>query len=111
MQYSLLSKDDNPDSHRYRVGMSADLKDILRSLPGEVEFRNHSTTPIPMPSKQFLKMHATCCKVAIMSGAAEYLEDVDKEVEDICVLASDGGSASVLENMVWRVFYSSPICA
>jgi hypothetical protein len=61
-----------------------------------------------LPSKQFLKMHAACCKVAIMSGAAKYLEDVDRESADTCVLASDGGSASVFKNMVWRAFYSSP---
>ena len=88
--------------------MSECIRPLLTpSLPQETEFQNHSTSPIPMPSKRYLELRAACCKVAAMSGAAEYLQDTYLEGEDTLVLASDGSSANVLENVVWRAFYST----
>lgn len=101
-------KDDNLTSHCYKVGILERSRHVLVDiLPEEVEFKNHSTmTDIPMPSKQYLALRAACCKVAAMSGAAEYLNDLDREGEDTFVLASDGGSFGVLENNIWRALYS-----
>ncbi len=56
-----------------------------------------------MPSKTHLRIHATCCKVAIMSGALEYLERVTHNEEETTVLATDG-SSEVLTNVVWEAF-------
>ncbi|KAJ8509111.1 hypothetical protein ONZ45_g8672 [Pleurotus djamor] len=52
---------------------------------------------LPLPSAQLLALHAACAKVANLSGAAEYLDDVERRSRELKVLASDGGSAAVLE--------------
>jgi len=41
-------------------------------------------------------LHATCCKVAHFSGAAEYVERTYRDAEEVGVLASDGTSGDVL---------------
>lgn len=50
-----------------------------------------------LPNPTYLEIHAACCKVAHMSGAAEYLDAVVRDIEGIGVLAEDGASANVLE--------------
>lgn len=59
-----------------------------------------------MPSKAYLDLHATCCKVAAMSGAAELLDKLDREAEVTPVLASDGSSSELLTNALWHAVYS-----
>jgi len=54
-----------------------------------------------MPSKEYLSLHAACAKVANMSGAAEYLEDLDGEREEGKTLAADGSSMPLFENVLW----------
>ncbi|KII85756.1 hypothetical protein PLICRDRAFT_178085 [Plicaturopsis crispa FD-325 SS-3] len=76
------------------------------SIPETVHFTVHDTDVpgfprpyvehLPLPSPRYLELHAACCKVAHMSGAAEYLDEVMRDIESIGVLAEDGGSADVL---------------
>ncbi|EPQ61155.1 hypothetical protein GLOTRDRAFT_109333 [Gloeophyllum trabeum ATCC 11539] len=47
-----------------------------------------------------LALHAACAKVANLSGAAEYLDKLDLELETTDVLACDGGSAEVLNHAI-----------
>lgn len=68
----------------------------------EVVFTNHAPDDIPLPSKKYLTLHAACCKVASMSGAAEFLDGVDRDFEETDALASDGRSAHVLSAAIWR---------
>ncbi len=51
---------------------------------------------LPLPDARFLALHAACCKVAHMSGAAERIEKVVRDMGELQVLAEDGGSADVL---------------
>lgn len=53
---------------------------------------------LPLPALRYLKVHATCAKVANLSGAAEYIDKVMRDLEDIQVLAADGSSADVLNH-------------
>ena len=41
-------------------------------------------------------MAAAVCQVAHMSGAADYLDQEDRDVDSIGVLAPDGSSANLL---------------
>ena len=70
----------------------------------EIVFANHAPDgqEIALPSKKYLTLHAACCKVAAMSGAAEYIEKVYMDYEETDTLASDGRSAHVLADAVWR---------
>ena len=92
----------------------------LLSLPREVHFKvydvdlAHRGTQAPapprrplrhltLPNPKYLRIRAACCRVADLSGAAEYLEEVDRDKERIAVLANDGTSADILEAALWSV--------
>ncbi|KAM6503693.1 hypothetical protein JOM56_000636 [Amanita muscaria] len=63
------------------------------------------TTPdpdrLPVPSREYLALHAACTKVVHFSGAGEYADSVLREMEDTPVLSSDGSSAAILEHAIW----------
>lgn len=52
------------------------------------------------PSPTYLALHATCAKVAWLSGAAEYIENVLRDIADTTVLSADGTSGDVLEHAI-----------
>ncbi|KAJ7044743.1 hypothetical protein C8F04DRAFT_942092 [Mycena alexandri] len=52
---------------------------------------------LPLPEPRLLALHAVCVRVAHMSGAAQALDDLDRDVEDTLVLARDGASANLLD--------------
>ena len=53
-----------------------------------------------IPDPQLLGLHAVCARVAHMSGAAEAFDQLDRDVEEIMVLASDGSSAPLLDHVL-----------
>lgn len=55
---------------------------------------SHGHLPVPNPT--YLRIHAACCRVLHLSGAAEYVDLVFRKMEDIPVLAEDGSSFDVL---------------
>lgn len=62
-----------------------------------------TNTDLPLPDPRYLKLHAAVCRIAHMSGAAEYLETYDRKLERIMVLAQDGTSADVLSHRLKAV--------
>ena len=80
----------------YRVVLSPRLEPLRRHLgvPETVHFIAHSNSPLPNP--KYLAIHAACCRVAHMSGAAEYLDKLICDMEELHVLAEDGTSADIL---------------
>ncbi|KAK0444267.1 uncharacterized protein EV420DRAFT_1622797 [Desarmillaria tabescens] len=70
----------------------------LRRLPSRVvTFTTPNPQTLPLPSPEYLAIHAACCHIAHMSGAAEYVENVLREEEDLRervermgILAEDG---------------------
>jgi len=60
--------------------------------------------PIPaLPDPTLIALHAACARVAHMSGAAEYLDMLERDAEDTTVLASDGSSAYLLHGLLSHV--------
>ncbi len=57
-------------------------------------------------AKKYLKMHAACCKVAHVSGAVDYLHDLDQQEEELDILENDGSSSEVLLNALRQAFYA-----
>ncbi|KAI0323470.1 hypothetical protein GY45DRAFT_1211893, partial [Cubamyces sp. BRFM 1775] len=49
-----------------------------------------------LPSPKYLRIHAACCRIAHMSGAAEHLDLVYGEMGELKDLAHDGTFADVL---------------
>ena len=79
--------------NRYRLYTSQPK--FLFGLPTEVMFT--STHPsLPLPSPHYLALHALCCEVAHMSGAAEWLDEIQEGIEETRVLAKDGSTAQLL---------------
>jgi hypothetical protein len=52
------------------------------------------------PDFLLLGLHAVCARVAHMSGAAEAFYDMECDLEDTKVLASDGSSAYLLDHLL-----------
>jgi hypothetical protein len=74
----------------------------LRDVPNLVVTFN-SVDDLALPDPRYLKLHAAVCRVARMSGAAQYLESSDRDQEEIRVMARDGASAEFLTARLHRV--------
>ncbi|KAI0353931.1 hypothetical protein OH77DRAFT_563537 [Trametes cingulata] len=68
---------------------------FVDTLPRRVQFLSHRAD-LPLPNPRYLHIHATCCRIAHMSGAAEYLDHILRDMEEARVLAEDGGDAEKL---------------
>jgi len=62
-----------------------------------VTFSTSNSERLPVPSRELLALHATFCKVAHFSGAAEYIDRTYQDAEEMGVLASDGTSSGMLD--------------
>ncbi|KAF8875988.1 hypothetical protein BD779DRAFT_1449710, partial [Infundibulicybe gibba] len=51
---------------------------------------------LPIPSPDYIALHAACAKVANLSGAGEYVESMWDNIEDARVLSTDGSSSMLL---------------
>ncbi|KZV63524.1 hypothetical protein PENSPDRAFT_616491 [Peniophora sp. CONT] len=76
-----------------------------------VHFEDHSGRGLSLPSRWLLTLHAVCARVAHMSGAVGFLEELDCEVEDTFVLAGDGSSARLLDHALnpYSIVPSEPV--
>ena len=53
-----------------------------------------------VPDPRLLGLHAACARVAHLSGAAEAFDELQRDAEDTKVLAFDGSSAPLLDNLL-----------
>lgn len=67
--------------------------------PMAVEFTSQFEEA-PPPDPVLLALHATCARVAHMSGAAEFFDRLQQDAEETRVLAFDGSSAPLLGNLM-----------
>ncbi|KAI0298233.1 hypothetical protein BC826DRAFT_1103163 [Russula brevipes] len=61
-----------------------------------VTFTTNDPEHLPVPAPESLSLHATCCKVAHLSGAAEYIDMIYRDAGEMGVLAPDGTSSDML---------------
>ncbi|RDB14788.1 hypothetical protein Hypma_016332 [Hypsizygus marmoreus] len=54
----------------------------------------------PAPSPDYLALHATCCKVAHMLGAAEYLDEIERDFDEVAVEAHFVSSPAVCDALI-----------
>jgi hypothetical protein len=52
------------------------------------------------PDPMLLALHTACARVAHMSDAAEFLNQLELDAEETDVLAVDGSSARLLSNLI-----------
>ncbi|TDL22066.1 hypothetical protein BD410DRAFT_789150 [Rickenella mellea] len=78
----------------------------LCHYPEYVTFTTRDPAKLPVPSPTYLAIHATCAKVANLSGAADYIDKLDQDMEDIMTLDPDSASAETLEHALSQVLVS-----
>ena len=83
-------------NHTYRICSNDDL--IIRDLPSTVTFIS-SDDKFDLPDPRYIKMHAACCRVAHMSGAAGYMDDIMDDLDQgrTQVLSEDGSGGILLD--------------
>jgi hypothetical protein len=82
----------------YRICSSEEYSRSIRHLPSTVTFKCHYGN-FDLPDPRYLKMHAACCRVAHMSGASEYMDDILEDLDkgQTKVLSEDGSGGKILE--------------
>ncbi|KAF8500041.1 hypothetical protein BU17DRAFT_59091 [Hysterangium stoloniferum] len=64
---------------------------------------------LPLPDPRYLEIHAACARVCHLSGAAEYINKYEREMEDIQVLSTDGASADILHYALQSLSFQVPV--
>lgn len=67
-----------------------------------------SSPELELLDPRYLRLHAAVCRVAQMSGAAEYLHKHDRDMEQMSVLAQDGSSSELLASRLQRLVLAPP---
>ncbi|KAG6373925.1 hypothetical protein JVT61DRAFT_6081 [Boletus reticuloceps] len=65
-----------------------------------VQFSTWDPENLPVPSRKLLDLHATCCKVAHLSGSAEYIDEIFRDADELDILSADGTSAAILDYLL-----------
>ena len=58
----------------------------------------------PAPSRDYLALHAACCRVAHASGAAEYIEELDRRFEEVDVITCSDDLEAV-NSRLWAIAF------
>jgi len=92
--------------HRYQVCVADSVQEFYLERFNHLESDNFGRLFVTFsrtderqeyPHPRLLGLHAACARVAHMSGAAEAIDKVERDLEDTTVLAKDGSSAHLLE--------------
>ncbi|TRM67609.1 hypothetical protein BD626DRAFT_545011 [Schizophyllum amplum] len=89
--------------YRIRGPMEYTLAIGVYSEDGTVKFTTPDERLYPLPSPQYIALHAAACKIACMSGAADHFEKIDRALNEDGVLAEDGHQMYVLADRLQRV--------
>jgi hypothetical protein len=76
---------------------------FARSYPKYVKFETPDPVKYPVPSAEYLGLHAACAKVAHLSGAGECIDRFSEGWKDGQTLDPNGGSADVLEQALFEL--------
>ncbi|KIM47226.1 hypothetical protein M413DRAFT_64063 [Hebeloma cylindrosporum] len=87
--------------NRYRL--ESPYPQVLQMYPQHVTFTTPDPDNLPVPSPDYLAIHATCAKVAHLSGAGERIDKFYQEMEDCTTLDSGGASAFMLEHAIFEL--------
>ncbi|CAK5281688.1 unnamed protein product, partial [Mycena citricolor] len=80
---------------------------LVRHLPDRSrrgsKLQEESNQSPALPSPSLLAIRAACSRVAHLSGAAEQVDQILRDLEDRPVMAEDGGSAHLLESRLLQL--------
>ncbi|KAJ7899753.1 hypothetical protein B0H13DRAFT_2518435 [Mycena leptocephala] len=87
----------SPQNNVFQMGLPPPVRVKFRVDPDVVAACAANNTELPaLPSPSLLAIRAACSRVAHMSGAAEQIDQILRDLEDTPVMAEDGGSAHLL---------------
>ncbi|KAJ3868832.1 hypothetical protein EV359DRAFT_60294 [Lentinula novae-zelandiae] len=87
--------------HEYFIKTTDETNRLLSELNGPITLTS-SDSNVPLPDPNLLAFHAAACRVAYLSGATEYMEEILRDFERLNVLAEDGGSLAILEHAFFQ---------
>ncbi|KAF8552464.1 hypothetical protein OG21DRAFT_1416028, partial [Imleria badia] len=83
---------DTPQTYQVHLGL-----EICREHGNIPEFVTFTTdTGLSLPNSVYLTLQAICCEIVWMSGAWEYILNLEERMEATDILASDGSAADLL---------------
>ncbi|KAJ3906631.1 hypothetical protein F5879DRAFT_876955 [Lentinula edodes] len=89
------------NEHEYFIKTTDETNRLLSELNGPITLTS-SDPNVPLPDPKLLAFHAAACRVAYLSGATEYMEEILRDFERLNVLAEDGGSLAILEHAFFQ---------
>ncbi|TRM63318.1 hypothetical protein BD626DRAFT_457594 [Schizophyllum amplum] len=100
LEHVVRAAEDGEEGHRYLVRApnrrQAMVLVKVYSDDGIIEFTTPNERLYPLPSREYIQLHAAACKVAHMSGAADHFSKIDRALDEDGVLAEDGHQMFVL---------------
>ena len=76
-----------------------------------VRFSTPGPIHLPVSACDLLALHTTCCKIAHLSDAAEYIDEIYRDADELGVLSSNGTSGDILSYMLFQNCGTQiPIC-
>jgi hypothetical protein len=72
----------------------------VRGLPEYITFTSPDPVTYPVPSPEYLAIHAVCAKVAHFLGATRCLDQLDEDAKDRTTLDPNGGSVDILLHVI-----------
>ncbi|KAF9001411.1 hypothetical protein BDZ89DRAFT_1081829 [Hymenopellis radicata] len=70
-------------------------------------YKAFKNAELPLPDPKLLTLHGICARVAHMSGAVEYFDEIDRDMESLMVLASDGSTSTAFFESVLAPYTST----
>ncbi|EGO29879.1 hypothetical protein SERLADRAFT_445648 [Serpula lacrymans var. lacrymans S7.9] len=67
------------------------------------DFRKRGLPPPELPDRNLIAIRAACARVAYKSGAAEQINQVARDRDDIMVIAEDGSNADFLSSVLSHI--------
>ncbi|KAK0184771.1 hypothetical protein F5146DRAFT_1144891 [Armillaria mellea] len=92
--FSLCPIDD--DNNTYEIHTHPPNRNTIYGLPDRVTLTDATNGKIPLPDRRYFQLHHACATIAHLSGTGEVLEQLFRDMEDVKVLAEDGGSNHLL---------------
>ncbi|PBL00206.1 hypothetical protein ARMGADRAFT_1072583 [Armillaria gallica] len=95
---------DEDNLNTYKIQTYPSYLKIDYGLPDQVTLTDATGGKIPLPSRRYFQLHDACAKIFHLSGAGDVVEQVFRDIQNVNVLAEDGGSHNLLS---WALLSSS----
>ena len=75
----------------------------MLEYPEYVTFKTPDPVKFPVPSADYLSIHAACAKVAQLPGDGACIDKFYQDLDDNTILDPNGGSAEMLEHAIFEL--------